>query len=365
MMRRQRPVRVVLVIGSANLGGAEHQLVRLACRLSQRSVDVRVLFQVFGGPLVHELDAAGVRWEVLRPARSIPTSLGRNLAMFMRAGWRLLRCQPDVVFAWMPGAVWMSLPLAALLTKATRIAAFRGETPDLGLFTRLFRHSVSRAHAVTVNAPHLREDALAWGATDARVHVIPNGVELPAVLSRVDTQPPTAVVVANYKWYKGHDFLLEALSLIDVPLNVRLIGMGEGRTAVQSRIDQLDLGRWVCFVDQPAEIGVELAAAQFAIHPSRTEGLPNAILEELAAGLPVVATAVGGVPLLIDDEINGFLVPLGEERILAKRISEMAASPELRCKMADRARAKASAFSWDKCVDSYLNLFSELIRGRV
>src|SRR5664280_2485124 len=118
-------LRVVLVIGSADRGGAEHQLVRLAARLLARGLDVRVWFLARSGPLTEELDEAHVPWEVLRPG-SLPSSTASPIVTALRMGSRLAHQQPDVVFAWLPGAIWMTLTLAALLTRAKRVAALRG-----------------------------------------------------------------------------------------------------------------------------------------------------------------------------------------------------------------------------------------------
>lgn len=362
MSRRSRPRRVALVIGSARPGGAEGQLIRLAIELSRRQMDVRVLFTAAGGELTARLDAAGVPWEVLRPATSPPTSTGRNLMMVARLARRLLVWQPDVVYAWLAGAIWLTLPVAAALTRAKRIAAFRGEVfaRDLGVFARPFRTAVARAHVVTVNAPSLRDEAIRWGAHPDRITFVPNGVDLPPVRADVRTSPPTAVVVANFRWYKGHDVLIDALALVDQPLTVRLVGEGAEREAIRARARERGVADRLLFVEHPADVPAELRRAQFAIHPSRTEGMPNAVLEELACGLPVVATDVGATRLLIDDGETGFLVPPGDEEQLAKRITELAASAPLRASMAVAARTRAESFDWASCADRHVRIFEHL-----
>lgn len=170
------PLRVALVIGSALNGGAEGQLVRLAIELSQRKIDTRVLFTGGGGPLTDRLDACGIPWQLLGRTRVPPPGGRRNPAtqalsalvkvgMLCRMARALTTWQPGVVFAWLPGAVWPALLLATPLTRAVRIAAFRGSVVpgDIGLYSRLFRLAVRHAHAVTVNAPSLRAEALRWG----------------------------------------------------------------------------------------------------------------------------------------------------------------------------------------------------------
>lgn len=364
MIRSGKPLRVVLVIGSAARGGAEGQLVRLASELQDRGLIIRVLFLTGGGPLVADLDAAGVPWEALRPTLGVRTSTGRNLVMMARLGRRLATSRPDVVFAWLPGAIWMTLPLAALLTRARRIAAVRGMVSEKAPFRPVLRHAIKRAHAVTINAPHLRADAEAWGARPHRVIFVPNGVDIPLEPSLVDREPALAIVLANFRCYKGHDVLVEALTQVDPRLYVRLVGEGSELEPTRTRATELGVIDRLQFADYPADVAYELSCAQFAIHPSRTEGLSNAILEELAMGLPVVAAGVGGNGVLVEDGVNGFLVPSGEPRLLAERISQVAASPELRRKMSAAARDRAHDFSWDVCVGTYVQLFATLTRSR-
>jgi len=360
MRTPSRALRVVLVIGSARPGGAEGQLVRLACELHGRGTDVRVLFLVFGGPLTAQLDDTGVPWEILRPNSFPPTSTGRTVAMLARLAMRLMRWQPDVVFAWLAGAVWTTLPLAAVCTRARRIAAFRGEVTDRSWTARPLRVAVCTAHAVTINAPQLQREAQRWGARPERIVFIPNGVRVPSQNSRVHAQPPVAVVVANFRWYKGHDVLIDALARVTAPLIVRLLGEGEEREQIRERAARRGVLERLVFVDHSHDVSAELRNAQFAIHPSRTEGLSNAILEELASGLPVIATDVGGTDLLVDDSVNGWLVPPGDIGLLAARISTLALDAPMRCEMGAAAQRTAAGFGWGPCTDAYLSLFARL-----
>jgi glycosyltransferase involved in cell wall biosynthesis len=254
----------------------------------------------------------------------------------------------------------MMLPFAMVLTRARRFAAFRGEVfeADLGRFSRVFRYSVAHAHVVTVNAPDLVAEAVRWGADPRRIVFVPNGVDIPAVPAPVDQSPPSAVVVANFRWYKGHDVLVQALATLQPCPDVRLIGEGDLLPQVSELVELQGLSSSVTFVDQPADVAAELGRAQFAIHPSRTEGMSNAILEQMAAGLPVVATDVGASRDLIADGLNGFLVPAGDSARLADAIRIIASSVELRTSMGRASRARAEAFSWSTSVERYMRLFA-------
>lgn len=350
-MSVRTPMNIALVIGSANRGGAEGQLVRLACRLAARGHQVRVLFLAWGGPLTDVLDDAGVEWTVARPHR-MPSSTGRNVVMILRAAALLWRWRPDVLYGWLAGAIWPTFLVSRPLRRCARVAAFRGEVEPtrLHVVSELFRWAVRGSHAVTVNAPQLREHAISWGADIARLTFVPNGVAIPDWSADPAVQPPTAVVVANFRSYKGHEVLAEALARVTAPLHVRLVGEGEALEPTRRLLADLGVAERVVFVTHPADVPHELKGAQFAIHPSRAEGLSNAILEEMAAGLPVVATDVGGTSLLIQSERNGTLVPPGDPQALANAVERLAVDVDARRRMGMEARRHSEEFSWDTCV---------------
>jgi|GEM_PF-5231145 len=347
-MEQTTAMKILLTIGSAHRGGAEGQLTSLACRLKACGHDVRVLFLTQGGPLTAVLDEGGVPWSIARPS-GVPTSIGQSIAMCIRLPMLLWSWRPDVLYAWLAGAIWPTFMFALPLRGTARVAAFRGEVfpTRFRIGSSMFRWTVRSAHAVTVNAPQLRDHAMAWGVAPERIHFVPNGVTIPEWRADPSLVPPTAVVVANFRWYKGHDTLVAALARVKSPVTVRLVGEGAHRDETRQALKDLGVVHEVVFVEHPADVQAELRGAQFGIHPSRTEGLSNAILEELAAGLPVVATDVGGTSLLIESGVNGLLVPSSDPQALADAIGRMAHQHAERVKMASQARSRVLDFSWD------------------
>lgn len=357
--------RVVFTIGSANVGGAEGQLTRLACELADRGHDVKVIFIAVGGPLTAALDAHGIPWVVAR--KHVPSSKGRRLVALLLLGWHLRHMKPGVIYTWLPGAVLPTVALARLVTRRARlIAAHRGEfdVPVNAVSARLFRWAYRRVDLATVNAPNLREVAVTWGTPTDRVRFIANGVDPATQYAHPRVQPPVAVVVSNFRSYKGHDVLVDALTRVTAPVVVRLMGEGHEREPTRLTAQARGVADRVVFVEHPAPVPSELAAAQFAIHPSRTEGLSNAILEQLAAGLPVVATDVGGTSLLVEDGVNGRLVPPGDAARLAEAIDALAGSPSLRAQMGAASLQHVQRFSWDVCVDAVEDVLDEAVRRR-
>lgn len=352
--------RILMTIGSARAGGAEGQMIRLGCELTARGAIVRFVFSEAGGSLTGQLDAAGVPWSIARRSDWPKSSTLRRILGIVRLAVTIVRFRPTAVVAWLPTAIWPALLLSrALAPRAIRLAGIRGEIFDdqLGWQRPFLREALRSAHVVTVNSPHLAQVARRWGVSQDRVCFLPNGVDLPPAVADVATEPPVGVVVANYRWYKGQDTLIRALALMDRPPVLRLCGSGDPREHAALAKD-LGVDQQVVFVPEPADVPNELGRAQFAVHPSTQEGLSNAILEELSTGLPVVATDVGGTPLLVEDGVTGFLVPHSEPAELAIAMARVVNDAPLRQQMAIQARSHASGFSWASCADNYVDLFA-------
>ena len=164
-------------------------------------------------------------------------------------------------------------------------------------------------------------------------------------------RPFTLICVASLEEYKGHRYLLDALARLraaGVDARCLLVGDGELRTMLECRRDQLGLRRHVTFCGpQPADHVRELLdRADAAVLPSvvtstgKMEGIPVALMEAMAVGLPVVATNISGVGELIKDGHTGLLVPQRDPPALAEAIARLARNPELRQTLVARGRER-------------------------
>lgn len=179
----------------------------------------------------------------------------------------------------------------------------------------------------------LRNEALAQGAARERCRVVPNGID-PARFARrprdeirdrlgIARDERVIVFIGNLEPIKGVDILLDALSRIDENRpSAIIIGGGRHRRAFERRADELKLAGTVTFTGPvPHEdAALFLNAADFLVLPSRFEGCPNVILEALACGTPVIASAVGGIPELVTRPEQGILVPPEAPADLARAI---------------------------------------------
>ena len=216
---------------------------------------------------------------------------------------------------------------------------------DINLMTgprlqgRLIVRSLRTCRRVLVMSEEMRERVLSWGIDSARVDVVSNGVDAarfapaPRGAAREALGIPAGghviVCVSRLSHEKGIDTLIDAVARIDdASLQVYVVGDGAERASLSARVAKAGIERRFTFaLTRPHdEIPRWLAAADVVALPSRAEGMPNAVLEALASGRPVVATAVGGTRELIDQPSVGRLVPPENPDALAAALREALAT---------------------------------------
>jgi glycosyltransferase involved in cell wall biosynthesis len=168
-------------------------------------------------------------------------------------------------------------------------------------------------------------------------------------------------VVANLRPLKGHDVLVDAaVEILERFPDARfeLIGEGPERDALLARAAGHGVAHAFTFAGHCGDVPARLAETDIFVLPSRSESFPNAILEAMAAGLPIVASGVGGILELIDDGRTGWLVPPGEDEALAGRVMHLMADPADAARIGAAARADALArFSFDRMVAGFEDIY--------
>lgn len=170
----------------------------------------------------------------------------------------------------------------------------------------------------------------------ARIRVIHSGLDSTPFATAVPGQvrpslgiaagEPVIVSIGNLRKVKDQETLLQAAQCLHdrgYTFHLLLVGDGGRRTVLESMVRRLDLGPMVHFLGRRTDVSDILADADIKVLSSRSEGLPAAIMEAMAAGLPVVATAVGGVPELVQDGQTGLLVPPSDPAALADALAAL------------------------------------------
>ncbi|MEV4299044.1 glycosyltransferase [Microbispora rosea] len=366
--------RVALLIGHLGLGGAQRQLCLLAGRLRDRGVEVHVLVLSRGGPHEEDLRAAGIDVHHLGFTRgsSGPALLVRNLVALARMVVLLKNLRPRVLHGFLWECYLLGTPAARLARVPVVVTARRTQgylRPKKPWTAAAERIVNTMSDHVVANSAAIAEGTCAVEGVPARkIRVIYNGLPPsafdPAEPEPVDTTLPVVVCVARLSENKGQRFLIEAAALLarrNRPCTFLLAGDGPERERLRAQADAAGVDvRFLGFRQDTAGL---LARADVVVLPSTAEGLSNAVMEAMAAGRPVVATAVGGTPELLED--RGLLVPPSSPQALADAIARLLDDPAL----AASAGTAARAWAWqhldvEAVADAHLDLYQRLLAAR-
>ncbi|MBC2906102.1 glycosyltransferase [Streptomyces cupreus] len=364
------------MICELGLGGAEKQITLLARELSERGITTDLLVMFGRGPREEELLGSGVRIVDLgfrrRKAVTLLTCLTANARAFARLVLHLWRTRPQVLQTFLFHSYLVAAP-AARLAGVPVIVAGRRCLGDARRGRRLAfaaeRMATRWTDSVVANAQAVADDVRRnEGVPASKITVIPNGMPRqdlePAHAATVETPLPLVVCVANLIDYKGHRYLLDACALLRSrarECTLLLIGDGPERAPLMAQAQRLGID--VRFLGTRTDVARFLARADMVVLPSLHEGCSNAVMEALAAGRPVVATAVGGTPELLRG--RGVLVPPADAAALADGLQRLLDDRELANEFGRRGHAWARAnLSVAAMTDRYVSLYRELLGRR-
>jgi glycosyltransferase involved in cell wall biosynthesis len=362
---------VLHLITELDTGGAQKALARLLARLDRSRFEPSVACLYNGdGAVAREIRGLGI------PV----VDLGMRAKWRWDALWRLYRrlCKerPTILHTWMFHA---NLP-GRLLGRLAGVPIIVCGERTMGQESRR-RHWANRmthplADRIMCVSPAVADFVVKEvGIPKDKTVVIPNGVErrdsgsLPTQREArawlgLPTNRPLIGTVTRLAPVKGLDVLLEAmLSLPDV--HAVFVGKGPEKGRLEAMAKELGIGERSQFVGRKEDVSTWLAALDAFVLPSHWEGMSNALLEAMAAGLPVVATAVGGTPDVVLDGVTGLLVSPGDPASLARAIGRMIRDPNLRQKMGRAGRARIEQhFSIEETVRRTEEMYTVLLEEK-
>ena len=384
-------MRLLWLIDSLTLGGAESLAATFAIEARRRdvAVTVGVLKTIGGNPIESRLRDAGI--DVVHfGSRNL-----RDIGAFRRVVAAIRDGEFDVIHSHLTYAsIWGALAsartgvphVATLHTLPLKTGAGAANRARQRLLVSLLTRYAARVIAVSdaqrdawVNTTSLRPD---------RTVVVPNGVALPDSNARAvqnddtlflisaggervgvrgdargDRTGPTVGTIAALREGKGLDVLLTAFSAVRKAMpDATLVIAGDGglRESLETQAQRLGIApHWLGYRD---DVDTVLAMLDVFVHPTFEDALPTAVLEAMAMGVAVVASATGGVPEIVTHEENGLLVPPGDVDALQTAMLRLLHDPDLRHRLAAAGRRTIEdRFSVDHWIDTLLGVYRDAI----
>jgi glycosyltransferase involved in cell wall biosynthesis len=346
--REPGPVRVCFLIDELAPAGTETQLLALLRHIDRGRVEPTLCLLRGDSPTSRALepDDCAVRRLGVGSLRHPGTlALVRRFARFLR------RRSIDVVQAYFPDSCYFGLVAAWLAGVPHRVRTRNNLGHWLTPLHRALGRLLNRFATLTVTNCQAARDALLASERPApeSVVVLENGVDLDRfdripLLTSGGGEALRVGTVANLRPVKGLDLLVEAAARLASthPRAVfEVAGEGEQRPALEIQINKSGLDGRFALRGCVADVAGFLAGLRVAVLCSHSEGMSNALLEYMAAGRAVVATAVGAAPHLIEDGVHGLLVPSGDAGALARAIDRLLREPHLAARLGQAARARA------------------------
>jgi glycosyltransferase involved in cell wall biosynthesis len=371
--------RVLHLITRLPFGGAERLLVDIVRRLDAGRFESLVCCIQAKGELAAELEAGGTRVLCLERMRSrrFDFAAVRDLARLMRAE-RISLVHSHLYHANLYGR------LAAALARVPAIATVHNIYARSKLHRRLLNRWLARISTrVVAVSDEVRRDLLEVdGLQTEKVVTVHNGIDLQRVATPLSREaarvrldvPFDALLVGclgRLEEQKGHTFLLQAFAQLAsqpgpaAPLHLVLAGDGRRRKDLEAQAAALGIASRTRFLGARRDVAEVLRALDIYAMPSLWEGLPLALLEAMAAGVPVVASDVGGVAEVLGGGEWGLLVPPGDAGALGAALGRLAGEPGLRARLASTARQRVAArYGVDTMVARLAALYEDALRGR-
>lgn len=376
----------ILLIGTQMaIGGAQRGLFDQARWFKSQGCKVVVAF-FYDKEGLHEKWSQAVDF----PVHNLQ-AYERN-AGFLHQGWQLIkglyrlsillvRERFDVVETFTHDSNLLGLPLAWLAGVPVRIATHRGKIEAFPGWRQLLHNLIINtgiAHTLIAVSDQTRQQAMDEGVWENRITVIPNGVKPldTSLVNRVAVRKDLGLnendlfllSIGRLTYQKGHEFLVQAMSQVVSRFPNAKAGIcGEGplRSQLESQILESGLSNHVRLMGAWDDVSPVLASADIFILPSRWEGLSRALMEAMAAGLPVIATQVDGIKDLITNGVNGLLVPSEDTQELEDSILQLIEDPEMRKRIGTAGQAHVlKTHSVDDMCKKYYDFILGLLKNR-
>ena len=369
MKRAGQPSPTIeMVLPSLEVGGMERVVAQLSTMLRYRGYSVGITCVDSEGAMAPELRAAGVR------VTHVPTYGRRSFLwpVVLRRWFESIT--PDIVH--IHDDPWLKAALAARQAQVPVVLfTLHGRTFETWVDRVLNRRAARLSDRITAVSIPLRHQLIErLHIEPQRVLTIPNGVDVEhfapnsgrgAVRSRLgfESDQPLIGMVARLEPVKNHDCLLRAFVKVvaEYPAaRLVLVGDGQLRYAIEKRIVDYGLSDSVLMTGERSDVADIYRALDVCVLPSFAEGAPISILEAMATGVCIVASAVSGTPELLDHGSCGLLVPANDSDALSEAISKVLRNPKLRRSLAEAGRRRCfERYTFGKIVDHYERLYDQ------
>ena len=353
-------VDVGLVISDLNSGGAQRVLVTLANHWASKGYKTAVITYNDRSPDFYPLHPCVNRISLKREISS-RAGAGRVMTVVRRisALRRILKnVRPGVIVSFITQTNILVI-LAALGLERRVIISERNdpERQSFGILWDTLRKVLYRCADVVTANTHGALETMRSYVPEKKLLFVPNPLYLQNSEKRTDQVSKNILTVGRLVRQKAHDVLIEAFATVAKNFSdwrLKIVGEGSLRGELEGQADKLGISDHIDWYRNTRNIDTFYKSSEIFVLPSRYEGLPNALLEAMSFGLPVIVTDGSPGPLeLIEDEKTGLVVPVNDAMSLAKAIEKLIRHPVLRASLGQAAMLRVADYSPEKAIGAW------------
>lgn len=354
-------MKIIQVMPEFGLAGAEVMAENLAYGLKAEGHEVLIIsFYCMHTAITDRLEKNGIRIEYLGKKKGFDLSIVFKMRKIMK------KFRPDIVHTHRYVLPYAFLASARLNVKRVHtvhnVAEKEVPQKQLPMQKVLFKKFGVIPVAITPLTQKSIEDY--YGLNQSEVTLVYNGIDLTQCIAKKNTQIDSQIKilhVGRFAPQKNHEMMVEAFADVvkDYPkCELDLVGDGDLVDSVKQKVTELGIEEKVHFVGLLDKVYEKMSESDIFILPSNYEGMPITLIEAMATGLPIVATAVGGVPDMIEDGKSGLLVGVTKDKI-AKGIVSLIEDAMLRETVSQGAKQRSVQFSMENMTRAYISVYQQ------
>lgn len=361
-------LETILHIRESSIFGSPERLIIGQVRNAGQFTYLPVTFRKGGqeNPFAAELKAQGI------PYREVAERFTGDLATVGRLENLINEVEPALIVTHEYKANYLGRK-AARRTGVPHLVHFHGVTSEnfkVALYNRLDISVMKRVKGIITVSEQTKARLVSGGVSGDKIHVVINAVPEEAFekvsfeASAFDEVAPLVVTAGRLSHEKGVDILIEAMAILrdakDHRVNLLIYGDGPEKTNIERMIAGRKLAGQIKMMGFVRDVRAPFGAMEFLVVPSRSEGFPLVLLEAWAQGAPVVATPVGGLPGLIDDNVNGLLARAVSPEALADVMIRALSMPDFKSRCGGAGQAKTrEQYNFERQVESLERIYSK------
>lgn len=366
-----KKIKVMHFIASLEIGGAERMLLTLIKNSQDKNIE-HVICTIYNkGALVEEAKNAGIKIVSL----NLPCKYLYPIA-YVRFAFLVNKIKPDVINSFLLQENLIARIVGKLLLRKKVICGKRDtDTGKSEIKVFLDRLTLGFADLHISNSKAGMKELISYGLPKEKVLHIPNGKDWSELESKLNKEQAKERIglssndfvigcVARLYKFKGQEYAISAMPYIlkeNKNAKLVLVGNGDMLNELQQLAKELDVENAVVFLGERKDVPDILKGFDLFVFPSLREGLPGALMEAMAAGLPVIATDIDGNKELVENQKNGILIKPKDRKEISEKVNMLINNPDLAQKLGIAAKEKMlKEYSVENMVVGFENIFLEI-----